>query len=187
MGNQSLLSSVLRIAVNFAVGELRFQKWVTVFSNRIIACIIKQLQRLSALSFFQSALLRCWQPFSVMSLLTEYKHSYWGITISGAATVSSRDVCSRYLRFCCWLIYLLITEVEDSQSPEIGSAEGDTPLFSDAVSICIKPLLLNHNYMSSAVGCLPSLPSTALRTAGRSAAEILLLTESLNAYAGSNH
>ena len=72
-----------------------------------------------------------------MPLSPEYKHSYGGISISGAATDPSPVVHSRYLRFCFSLIYLLITETEVSQSVEVGSAEGDAPLFSDAVSICI--------------------------------------------------
>ena len=153
------------------------------FSNRIIVCVSQQLQRPIYLSFFQSALLRCWQPFSVMPLVTEYKHSYGGITISGAATVPSPVARSRYLWFCCWLIYILITEAEDSQSADVGSAEGDAPLLSDDVVICIKPLLPNHNLISSADGCLPSLSSTALRTA----AEMLLLAESFNGYTGRKH
>ena len=79
----------------------------------------------------------CWQPFSVMPLLTKYKHSYRGITISGAATVLSPVVRSRYLRLCFSLIYLLITEAEVNQSAEVGSAEGDAPLFSEAIVPCI--------------------------------------------------
>ena len=89
------------------------------------------------MSFFQSALLRLWQPFSVMPLLPEYKHSYRGITISGAATLPSLVACSRYLRFYCNLIYLLITEDELNQSAEIGSTEGDAPFFSDAFVFCV--------------------------------------------------
>ena len=38
--------------------------------------------------------------------------------------------------------------------------------------------------MFSAVSCLLSLSSAALRTAGRLAAEILLLSESVNGYSG---
>ena len=71
----------------------------------------------------------------MIPLLSEYKHSYREITISGAATVPSQVARSPYLRFCCSLIYLLITEAEVSQSAEVGSAEGDAPLFSDAVVI----------------------------------------------------
>ena len=104
------------------------------FSNRIINCVSQQLRRLSLSSFFQSALLRCWQPFSVMMFLSEYKHSYRGITISGAATVPSPVARSPYFRFCCFLIYFLITEKKVSQSAEVGSAEGDATLLSDAVT-----------------------------------------------------
>ena len=68
-----------------------------------------------------------------MLLSSEYKHSYRNISILGAATVPSPVARSRYLRFCCDLIYLLITEAEVSHSVEVGSAEGDAPLFSDAV------------------------------------------------------
>ena len=72
-----------------------------------------------------------------MPFLSEYKHSYWGITNSGATTVPSPVARIRNLRFCCWLIYLLITEAEGSESAEVGSAEGDAPLLTDDVSICI--------------------------------------------------
>ena len=72
-----------------------------------------------------------------MSFVTEYKHSYWGIIISDAATFLSRVVRSRYLRLCCRLIYILITEAEVSQSADVGFAEGDAPLLTDDVSICI--------------------------------------------------
>ena len=124
----------------------------------------------------------------MMMFLSEYKHSYGGLTLSGAATVPSPVAHSRYLRFCCCcLIYILITEVEDSQFAEVGSAEGDAPLLSDAVFICIKPLLHSHNSMSSADDFSLSLSSTALRTAGRLAAEILLWTESINSYSGCRH
>ena len=109
-------------------------------SNRIVTCVSQQLQRLSISSFFQSALLRYWQPFSVMPLSSEYKHNYGGISITGAATVPSPVARISYLQFCCHLIYLLITEAEDSQSAEVGSAEGDALLFSDAIPVCIKPL-----------------------------------------------
>ena len=122
-----------------------------------------------------------------MPLSSEYKHSYRGITLSNSATVPSPVARSRYLRFCFCLIYLLITEVEDSQSAEIGSAEGDAPLLSDVVSICIKLQLHSRNMIFSADGCLLSLSSTALRTAGMSAAEILVLAESLNVYTGRIH
>ena len=125
------------MTVNFAVEELSFQKRVTVFPNRIAVCVSQQLQRSSNSSFFQSALLRCWQPFSVMLLSTKYTHSYRGITISGAATVPSPDAHSLYLRFCCFLIYFLITEKKVSQSAEIGSTEGDAPFFSDAFVFCV--------------------------------------------------
>ena len=70
-----------------------------------------------------------------MALSSEYKHSYRGIIISGAAIVLSPVARSRYLRLCSCLIYFLITEAEDSQSVEVCFAEGDTPLFSDAVVI----------------------------------------------------
>ena len=89
------------------------------------------------MSFFQSALLRFWQPRSVISLLPEYKHSYRGITFSGAAILLWPVARSPYLRFYFFLIYLLITEAEDSQSADVDSAEGDAPLFSDAVVTCI--------------------------------------------------
>ena len=72
-----------------------------------------------------------------MPLVPEYKHSYGGITLSGAATDPSPVDCSRYLRFRFWLIYLLITEAEVSNSAEVGSAEGDTSLLSDAIAPCI--------------------------------------------------
>ena len=107
------------------------------FPNRIVICVDQQLQRPSVMSFFQSALVRLLQPFSVIPLLTEYKRSYRGLTISGAATFPSPVTHNRYLRFCCRLSYLLITEVKDSQFAELGSAEGDAPLFSNFVSICI--------------------------------------------------
>ena len=125
--------------------------------------------------------------FSPMLLLAEYKHSYRGISISVAATVPSPVARSRYLRFCFFLIYLLITEAEESESAEVGSAEGDVPLLSYAILPCIKPLLHNHNLMFSAVGCCLSFSSTALRTAGRSAAETLSYSESFNGYAGHNN
>ena len=150
------------------------------FSNQIKPCVSQQLQRPSNSNFFQSALLRCWQPFSVMLLFPEYKHSYRGITISGAATVPSPVARSRYLRFCFCLIYLLITEVEDSQSAEIGSAEGDAPLLSDVVSICIKLLLPNHNLIDSSFSL--SLSSTARRKIGRSAAAIFFLSAFISTY-----
>ena len=108
-----------------------------------------------------------------MLLVAEYKHSYRGITISGAATVPSPVARSRYLRFRCSLIYLLITEAEVSQSADVCSAEGDAPLLSDAVFRCIKSLLHSHNWMSSADGCSLSLSSTALRTVGMLAEEML--------------
>ena len=107
------------------------------FSNRIVVCVIEQLLRLRKLSFFQSALLRLWQPFSVMPLSSEYKHSYGGITFADAATVLSPAARIRYLRLCFCLIYLLITEVEDGKFAEVCSADGHAPLFSDDVAICI--------------------------------------------------
>ena len=125
------------MAVNFAVEELSFQKRVTVLPNRIAVCVSQQLQRSSNSSFFQFALLRCWQPLSVMTLLAKYKQSYRGITFAGVATLPSRVAYSRYLRFCCRLIYTLITEVEESQSADVCLTEGDAPLFPNAVSICI--------------------------------------------------
>ena len=125
------------MTVNFAVEELSFQKRVTVLPNRIAVCVSQQLQRSSNSSFFQFALLRCWQPLSVMALLAKYKHSYKVITISGAATLPSPVVYSRYLRFCCRLIYTLITEVDPNQSADVCLTEGDAPLFPNAVSICI--------------------------------------------------
>ena len=134
---KSLLLFVLPIAVNAAVGEPRLQERVSVGSDRIVRCVSRQLPSESILSYFQSALLRCWQPFSVMALFPKYKHSYRGTTLSGAATAPSRGAHIRYLRFCCCLIYLLITEAEDSQSAEVGSAEGDAPLLSDVVPVCI--------------------------------------------------
>ena len=143
------------------------------FSNRISVCVSKQLQRSIYLSFFQSALLRCWQPFSVMLLVAEYKHSYEVITNSAAATVPSPVARILYLRCCCCLIYLLLTEAEESQSAEVDSAEGDAPLLSNVVSICIKSLLHSPKWMFSADGFSLSLSSTALRTAGRLASEIL--------------
>ena len=72
-----------------------------------------------------------------MPFLSEYKHRYRGITISGAATVPLRVVRIPYLRFCFCLIYLLITETEEKESVKLGSAEGDAPLLSDAVVPCI--------------------------------------------------
>ena len=89
------------------------------------------------MSFFQSALLRCWQPFSVMLLSTKYKHSYRGITLSGAATVPLPVGRSRYLRLCFSLFYLLITEVEGSESAEVGFYEGDATLLSGVIAPCI--------------------------------------------------
>ena len=182
-----MLLLILPIAPNVAVGELRFQERVTVFSNRIKVCVSQQLRRVSISSFFQSALLRYWQPFSVMPLFSEYKHSYKGITITSAATVPSPVARIRYLRFCCRLIYLLITEAEGSEFSDVGSAEGGAPLFSDDVVTCIKQLLHSCKSMSSVVGCLLSLSSTSLRTAGRPAAEILLYSESFNGYTGRNY
>ena len=89
--------------------------------------------------------------------------------MSGAATVPSRGVHSPYLRCSCRLVSLLITEVEGSQSAEVGSTKGNAPLFSDSLALvpCIQPLLPSHNYISSAVPCFLSLFSTSLRTAGR--------------------
>ena len=72
-----------------------------------------------------------------MSLAAEYKHSYKGLNISGAATVPSPVARNRYLRFCCRLIYILITEAQDSQSAEVGSAEGDASFLSYAFVPCI--------------------------------------------------
>ena len=74
-----------------------------------------------------------------------------------------------------------------SQSADVDSAEGDTPLFSDVIFNCIKPLLHSHNLMFSAVICLSSFSSTSLRTAGMLAAEILSCSESFNGYPGSKH
>ena len=120
-----------------------------------------------------------------MPLSPEYKHSYREITISGAATVPSPVARSRYLRFCCSLIYHLITEIEVNQFSDVGSVEGDAPLLTDVIFNCIKPLLHSRNMISSADGCCLSLSSTALRTAGRLAAEILFLPESFKGYTGS--
>ena len=69
-----------------------------------------------------------------------------------------------------------------SQSAEVDSSEGDAPLIFNAVVNCILPYLHNHNCISSADGCLLSLSTTYLRTAGKSAAEIYLLSESVNEY-----
>ena len=134
---KSLLLFVLPIAINVAVGEPRLQERVSVGSDRIVRCVSRQLPSESILSYFQSALVRCWQPFSVMPLSPEYKHSYRGTTLSGAATAPSQGAHIPYLRCSCCLIYFLITEAEDSQSAEVGSAEGDAPLLSDVIPICI--------------------------------------------------
>ena len=67
--------------------------------------------------------------------------------------------------------------MEESQSADVGSAEGDAPLFSDFVVPCIKPLLHSSNLMSPADCCSLSFSSTSLRTAGRSAAEILFQSD----------
>ena len=68
-----------------------------------------------------------------MLLSTKYKHSYWGVSIEGAATIPSRGVHSPYLQCCYCLIYYLITEAELGQSVELDSAEGYTTLLSDAI------------------------------------------------------
>ena len=68
-----------------------------------------------------------------MPLLSEYQYSYRGLIISGAATVPSPVARSPYLRFCCGLIYILITEADQSQSTELSSAEGHATILSDAV------------------------------------------------------
>ena len=70
--------------------------------------------------------------------MSEYQHSYRGVYLSGATIFPSRVAHSHYLRFCCYLIYLLITEAEESQSAEVGSADGNAALLSDAVIPCIK-------------------------------------------------
>ena len=57
-----------------------------------------------------------------------------------------------------------------SQSSNVGFAEGDASLLSDAVVLCIKPLLQSHNLIYSSFS--PSLFSTALRRRGRSTAAI---------------
>ena len=126
-----------RVAPYCAVGELHFHEGETMFTNRIVPCVSQQLHKYSVSSFFQSALPRCWQPFSVISLYPKYKLIYEGISISGTATLPSLSVHNRYLRFCYVLIYPLITKVEVSQSAEVYSAEGDTSLLSDVVSICV--------------------------------------------------
>ena len=107
-----------------------------------------------------------------MPLSPEYKHSYEEIILSDAATVPSPVARSRYLRFCCRLIYILITETEVSQSAEVGSAEGDAFLLSDAVVICIQFQLPNQNLIYCPFSA--SLSSTSRRRKGRSAAAILL-------------
>ena len=149
----------------------------------IINCVSQQLPRPSYSSFFQSALLRCWQPRSLMAFPTKYKHTYRGLTLSGATTVPLSVVHSPYFRFCCRLTYILITETKDSQSEKVDSAEDHTSLFFDDILICIQPLLPNHNSMFSAVCCLLSLPSISLRTVGMLAAEIFFSPESFNRYA----
>ena len=68
-----------------------------------------------------------------MLFFPEYKNSYKGVSILGMATVPLKGVRSPYLRFCLCLIYIVITEVEESQSADVGFAEGDAPLPSDAV------------------------------------------------------
>ena len=178
---------ILPIAPNFAVGELHFQNRVTVFSYRIKLCVSQQVQRSSLLSVFQSALLRFWQPPSVISLLPEYKHSYREITFSGAPTAPSPVARSPYLRFYFFLIQLFITEAEVSQSANVGLTEDGAPLLSDPVSICIKQELHNNNSIFSSVRCSPSLFSTSLRTAGMLAAEILCDSELVNEYTGSKY
>ena len=123
------------------------------------------------MSFFQSALLRRMQPFSVILLLTKYKHSYRDLTFSATATVPSRDVHIPYLRWHCNLIYLLTTEAEVNQSADVGSAEGDAPLFPNAIVIYIYPQLPSYNLIYCSFSS--SLSSTARRRRGRSAATIL--------------
>ena len=68
-----------------------------------------------------------------MPLLAKYQHSYRGITISGGATALLPVVRNHYLRCRCTLIYNFITEAQVSQSAEVGFAEGDAPLLSDAI------------------------------------------------------
>ena len=72
-----------------------------------------------------------------MSLSSEYKYSYRGISISGAAILLLSVAGSPYLRFCCVLTYLLNTEAEVSDSDDIGSTEGDKSFLSDTVVPCI--------------------------------------------------
>ena len=69
-----------------------------------------------------------------MPLLTKYEQSYGGKTLSGAAIFPSQVARSLYLRCRYCLIYFYITEVEKSQSAEIGSAESDAPLLSNDIS-----------------------------------------------------
>ena len=140
-------------------------------SNRIAPCVSQQLLRLSVSSFFQSALLKRLHPFSVIPLLSEYIHSYKGIISLGAATFPSPVARSPYHLFCCFLIYLLITEGEDSQSTEVGSTEGDEFLFSDAVMIYIQLLLPSYNLIYCSFSL--SLSSTARRRRGRLAVAVL--------------
>ena len=59
-----------------------------------------------------------------------------------------------------------------SQSSNVGFAEGDASLLSDAVIPCIKLLVRSHNSMSSAVVCFYSFSSISLRTAERLVSKI---------------
>ena len=72
-----------------------------------------------------------------MPFLTKYQQKYGVITISGAAIFPLPVARSRYLRYCCSLIYPLITETEENESAEVGSAEGDASLFTDIVVVFI--------------------------------------------------
>ena len=101
----------------------------------------------------------------------------------GAATFPSPVARNLSLRFCCLLIYILITDTKVDEFAELSFSEGDAPLFSNVIVICIKTLLLSNNLISSAVDCLLSWFTIPLRTAGK-LAKIHFLSESVQSYAG---
>ena len=72
-----------------------------------------------------------------MSLSAEYNYSYRAIGVAGETILPSPFARNPYL-WCSWsLFYFLVTEAEESQIAEVGSADGYAPNLSDTIVICI--------------------------------------------------
>ena len=66
------------------------QMFAALSTNPVFPCISTSIPNSKRVSFVKPARLRCWQPLSLMSLLTTYRLNYCSKTPKAQATCSSR-------------------------------------------------------------------------------------------------